>query len=104
VLAVATDPDTPLAGVTETVVTVPVNAGRSATTSARNKEAAADPDTGPAKTVFAVWALIVAPTVPVEVTGTLGVALSTTPSPLKVTLATVPPPPLPPPLLLFTTQ
>ena len=64
--------------------------GRSADTRARAVGDEADPEVGPATTVFAVKVLSVAATVPEAVTAELGVDESNTPSPVKVTLVTVP--------------
>src|ERR1700729_2042337 len=66
--------------------------GISNDTSARNAGFAAEPDAGPANTVFAVCVKGVAATVPEVVTAVDGVELSTMPSPVKVTLVTVPVP------------
>ena len=69
---------------------------KSAFTSALKVGFAADPEAGPASTVFAVCVTGVAVTVPEVVTAVLGVAESMMPSPVKVTLVTVPEPPPPP--------
>ena len=77
-----------------TFAAVPVvfwlSVGTSADTSARNVGATAEPDDGPARTVFAVCVKAVAVTVPLVVTAVEGVLLSIIPSPVKVTEVTVP--------------
>lgn len=71
--------------------------GRSAGTIARNVGAAAEPVVGPARMVLALWLIGVATTEPEVVTAVDGVAESKIPSPVKVTLVTVPEPPPPDP-------
>jgi hypothetical protein len=62
----------------------------SAVTSARNVGFAAAPVAGPASTRFALCVSSVAVTVPVTVTAVEGVEDKMVPSPVKVTLLTVP--------------
>lgn len=94
VTAVITPPDAVI--VVPSTLTAPKTeedaTGRSAGTIARKLGAAADPVVGPARTVFALWLMAVAVTVPEVVTAELGVAESKMPSPVKVTLVTVPDP------------
>ena len=64
--------------------------GRSGATILRNVGLAAAPDDGPINAVFLVCVLSVAATVPLLVSAAEGVELRTVPSPVKVTLVTVP--------------
>jgi hypothetical protein len=66
--------------------------GMSAPTRDRNAGAAAEPVRGPLKTLFALCVFNAAVTVPDVVTAELGVVLRTSPSPVNVTLVTVPDP------------
>ena len=65
---------------------------RSRREGARNVGAAADPEEGPARTVFGDAVARVAVRVPELVTAPLGVDERMVPSPANVTLETVPPP------------
>jgi hypothetical protein len=86
VVAVATEIKPP---VKDTEVTVPVPAGKSAATNARNVGVAAPPDTGPANTVFAVWVSKLNANVPAVVIGEPETENST-PGTVRATLVTVP--------------
>src|SRR5271157_1814294 len=67
--------------------------GRSATATARNVGARAEPVEGPARKVLAVWAIRLAGVnVPLVVTGVSALAVKITPSPVQDTEVTVPEP------------
>ena len=64
--------------------------GRSGVVMLRNVGLAAAPDAGPINAVFLACVFSVAVTVPLLVSAAEGVELRTVPSPVKVTLVTVP--------------
>ena len=71
-----------------------VCAGKSVATMLRNVGLAAAPDAGPISAVFLLCVFKATVSVPLLVTAVEAVAESTVPSPVKVTLVTVPPPPV----------